>query len=180
MPQTLLALLALAVATLFATQQQRYAVNSQLNKVRGELAVQSTAVAEDVLNMIGSMAFDEATADQDAAPLTSSYQLTRTDDFGPGEGQPNDIDDFHESIADEYKVRSIQRVDPETGAVTVTPLYFEVDVRITYADEEDLDTSQSAKSKVKKAVVTVYSTDISNPDTVQLARSFVCGSKCDW
>lgn len=180
MPQTLLALLALAVATLFATQQQRYAVNSHLTQMRGELAVQSTAVAEDVLNMIGSMAFDEATVDQDAAPLTLSYQLTNVADFGPGEGQPNDIDDFHESISDEYKVRTIQRVDPETGATVSNTLYFDVDVKVTYADENDLDTPQTAKSKVKKVVVTVFSKDISHPDTVQLARSFVCGSKCDW
>lgn len=180
MPQTLLALLALSVATLFATQQQRYVVNSHLNKVRGELAVQSTAVAEDVLNMIGSMAFDEATVDPDAPALTSSSQLTAIADFGSGEGQPNDIDDFHGSIADEYKTRSIQRVDPETGTVVTSTLNFEVDVAISYANEHDLDAPQAAKSKVKKVVVTVYSTDISRPDTVQLARSFVCGSKCDW
>lgn len=180
MPQTLLALLALAVATLFATQHQRYAVSSHLNTVRGELAVQSTAVAEDVLNMIGSMAFDEATAAADAPPLTSPSQLTGPADFGPGEGQPDDIDDFHGSVADEYKVRTLQRVDPETGQITTSTLHFEVSVAVTYASEIDLETPQTAKSKVKKAVVTVYSKDIGRPDTVRLARSFVCGSKCDW
>lgn len=162
MPQTILAILALMLATLFAHQQQRGYVRTQMNMVRNELALQGTGVAEEVLGEIGGTAFDEATIDGTA----EEGELTDLSDFGP-EANP-DIDDFHG--------QTLERTRTFRG----NTLRFEVQVEVTYVDEDDLETESLSETKAKRATVTVYSKDIGQPVRIRVSRSYTCRSECNW
>src|SRR5690554_4630403 len=157
MPQTVLAILAMIVATLMGLQQQRGAVHRQMHQIRNELSMQSTAVAEDLIRAIGSKAFDQATADLgEGQTITSPAALTHPSQFGPYDTPDDDIDDFHGSVGEEYKARAIRVVNTESGEVRDDTLRFAVDVRVSYADEINVESVQTQRSKVKKVTVTVY------------------------
>ncbi len=166
MPQTILAVLALMMATLFAHQQQRSYVRTQVNMVRNELALQGTGVAESVLSEIGSMEFDDATKDNNK--VGSPGDLTPPNELGSEGGQADDIDDFHGQVLQEER------------AFRGDFLKFEVKVQVVYVDEDDMETERTSQTKAKKATVTVRSMDISNPVEIRVSRSYTCGSTCDW
>ena len=181
MPQTMLGLLALALASLLSMQQQQVAVDKQMNRIRSELAVHSTSVAEDLLNVIGTMAFDGNTANPDIPPLTSSLQLTPASQFGAGSGEASAIEDFHQNVGQQFTRREIRRLDAATGQIRTDTLRFAIDARVSYVDERDLATVlTNGQSKAKKVDVKVYSTTVSRPDTIRLSRSYVCATKCAW
>lgn len=166
MPQTILAILAMVVATLFAHHQQRSYVHTQLNAIRNEVALQGTGVAEDVLGEIGAMAFDRETEKLSSGQkLSSPYELTSP----PFEArQPKAIEDFHDQTLNRQRV-----FRGET-------LHFKVEVEVAYVDAGDMETEQTSQTKAKKATATVYNTDIKQPVKIRVARSYTCGSKCDW
>jgi hypothetical protein len=91
MPQTALALLALALATLFAFNQREATTRAQLNMIRNEIAVVATGVAAEAFDHISSKPFDGKGA------VVRLTQLTLTSNFGGGGGweEATDIDDFH-------------------------------------------------------------------------------------
>lgn len=59
MPQTLLALLALALAGLLTFNQQRLTVRSQTNMVSNEVELAAAGLASEVMEFIGARSFDE-------------------------------------------------------------------------------------------------------------------------
>jgi hypothetical protein len=61
MPQTLLALLALALASLLTFNQQRLTVRSQQGMVGNEIELAAAGLASEVLELIGARSFDEET-----------------------------------------------------------------------------------------------------------------------
>lgn len=166
MPQTILAILAMVVATLFAHQQQRNYLHTQIKAMRNEVALQGTAVAEDVLGEIGAMAYDRETAKlSDGQKLNSPYELTSL----PFEAQdPLAIEDFHDQTLDRQRV------------FRGNTLHFKVEVDVAYVDPVDMETEQTSQTKAKKATATVYNTDIKQPVKIRVSRSYTCGSKCDW
>lgn len=169
MPQTLLAIAAMMVATLFAFQQQRNVMETRMQMVRSEVVTNATGVAVDRLEEIGVMAFDDATKGEDKIFATSSLtsMLTFTDDAPP----VDDVDDFDGSIVERFRVY---------GADT---LWYGVETRVRYASEAQPDAEivdPSQRTKMKKATVTVYSLNIPNIDTIRISQSYTCGSKCDW
>lgn len=165
MSQTLLAILALMLATMFSVQQLRHTAFTQLSMIRSEIGTQSTGVAVDRLEEIGSMAFDEATVG--GVTITSSALLTTGAPFGldaPG----NDIDDFDGATVDTFRLAGLDT------------LRFRIQSRVRYADPDDVGKEVSGPTKVKKATVKVYSLDIVAPDTITLSQSYSCGSRCNW
>ncbi len=174
MPQTILALLAMMLATLFAMQQQRQALHARAQVVRNSIALHATGVLENRLGEIGAMAFDEATTAGEGA--NSVGELEPIGDFGSEEGQPDDIDDFHQmpGIKDSLV---IHRRGPGGGLVA-QKLWFKVEIDVTYTDEEGHPVG--GPTEYKEATVRVYSLDIPRPDTAELSRLYACGSKCTW
>lgn len=163
MSQTLLAILALMLATMFAVQQQRHTGFTRLSMIRAEISTQSTGVAVDRLEEIGSMAFDEATVGGTAVSLAN---LTAGPPFqldAPG----NDIDDFHGVSVDTFRVAGLDT------------LRFRVQSVVAYADPEDVGKVVTGPTSMKKATVKVYSLDIAAPDTITLSQSYACGSWCN-
>ena len=165
MSQTMLGILALMLATMFAVQQQRHAAHTRMGMIRTEIGTQSTGVAVDRLEEIGSKAFDEATIGN--VSYTTSDSLTAVSAFkldAPG----NDIDDFHGVTIDTFRV------------ATSDTLWFRVQSTISYASETSPDQVVSGPTKVKKATVKVYNLTVPAPDTITLSQSYACGSRCNW
>lgn len=165
MTQTMLAMLALMLATLFAVQQQRQTAQVRMGMIRSEYGTQSTGVAVDRLEEIGSMAFDEATVGDET--LLTVDSLTAGPPFSldaPG----TDIDDFHEITVDTFRVAGGHKLNFRMHSV------------VRYASETNFEMEVTGPTKVKKATVKVYSLDIANPDTITISQAYACGSRCNW
>ncbi len=169
MPQTLLALGAVMVATFFSFQQQRSVLETRMQMIRNEVETAATAVAVDRLAEIGAMAYDDATKGDvrifSSAALTSS--ATFTEDAPP----VDDIDDFDGSSVTRHRVSSGDT------------LRYGVETTVEYADENVPDSpilDPTVRTKFKKATVKVYSLNVAYVDTIRLSQSYSCGSKCAW
>lgn len=168
MPQTLLALAAMMMATLFALNQQRGIMQTRMSMMENEVATAATGVAVDRLEEIRSMAFDDVVKGEDKAFSSSALtsKATFTDDAPP----IDDIDDFDGAYVERFRVWQSDT------------LWFGVATVVRYADEDAPDTPVSdpnQHTKFKKATVTVSS--LSTPaDTISISQSYSCGSKCDW
>lgn len=165
MPQTMLAILAMALATLVSVNQLRNSARTRMNMIRHEISSQATGVAVDRLDEIASMEFDENTIG--GTLLTSAAELTAGPPFAP-DTPANDIDDFHAVTIDTFRVAGEHK------------LYFRVESAVTYADESNPNVPVAGPTKMKKATVRVYSLTIPNPDTLRISQTFACGSSCTW
>ena len=169
MPQTLLAICAVMLATFFAFQQQRSVLETRLEMVRNEVETAATGVAVDRLEEIGVMAFDEATKSGDK--IFSSASLTSSAIFTVDAPPIDDLDDFDGSYVERFRVYSGDT------------LWYGVETGIEYADESQPDLAIAdpfQKTKFKKATVTVYSLNVTKIDTLAVSQSYSCGSKCEW
>lgn len=169
MPQTLLALVAVMMASLFAFQQQRYVLDMRMDMIRNEIATQATSVAVDRLEEIRAMSFDEATKGENN--ITSQSDLTLKDHFTDDAPPIDDVDDFDGATVQRFRV------------VGTDTLWFEVTTQVAYAQEADPDATisdVSVRTKFKKATVWVHSLNTSVTDTIAVAQSVACGSKCKW
>lgn len=165
MSQTLFAILAMMLATLFSLQQHRHVMQAQINMIRTEVATQATGVATDRLEEIGAKAFDEQT--KGGTTLTAATSLTGPANFildTPGD----DIDDFHNTQVTRYRTG-----DADT-------LSFQVETSISYVNSTNLYQESVTPTKFKKATVRVWSLNLALPDTITLAQTYACGSACDW
>ena len=163
MSQTLLATLALIVVTVYAAQQQRSIVGQQVAMIQNEVSSMATSVAVDRLEEIRSMAFDEHTRNGlvDSPSQLTPYPFT-------ADTQGDDIDDFHLVKLDTFRL-----VGPDT-------LRFRVETVVTYVDEANIELSTHQRTKYKRAEATVFSTTVSSPDTIRIAQTYACGSRCQW
>lgn len=163
MSQTLLATLALIVVTVYAAQQQRNIVGQQVSMIQNEVASMATSVAVDRLEEIRSVAFDEHTKD---GTVFHPSQLTPYP--FPPDAQGDDIDDFHLVQLDTFRL------------VGLDTLRFRVETAVTYVSESNIENAVTQQTKYKRAEAKVYSTTISSPDTIRIAQTFACGSRCQW
>ncbi len=103
MQQTLLALLALMVATLLSLSQMQSRLQDQQEVFQSEMKEMAIGVATQTLEMVRSRAFDENTIGVPKDSITSPSALT-SPPFTPGNhcqafggsDTCDDIDDFHE------------------------------------------------------------------------------------
>lgn len=168
MPQTLLAIAAMMVATLFAYQQQQNVIQTRMQMMRNEVETGATGVAVDRLEEIRIMAYDEATKGE--TKISSPGSLTPAPDFKL-DSPADDIDDFDDSYVKRFR---------EYAGDT---LWYGVQSVVRYADESNPDDTMPAThppTKFKKATVRVYSLTMAKTDTITISQSFSCGSKCDW
>lgn len=169
MPQTLLALVAMMMASLFALNQQRGIMQTRLTMVRNEVATAATGVAVDRLEEVRTMAFDEATKGEDK--IFSTSELTSKPTFTDDAPPIDDVDDFDASYVKRYRVWASDT------------LWYGVNTSVVYATEAQPDqpvADPNERTKFKKATVKVYSLNVANVDTITISQSFSCGSKCAW
>jgi hypothetical protein len=163
MSQTLLATLALIIVTVYAAQQQRNIVGQQVAMIQNEVSSMATSVAVDRLEEIRSVAFDEHTRN---GPISHPSQLTPYP--FPPDTQGDDIDDFHLVKLDTFRL------------VGMDTLRFRVETTVTYVDESNIELVTLQRTKYKRAEAKVFSTTISAPDTIRIAQTYACGSRCQW
>lgn len=169
MPQTLIAIMSMMVASLFAYNQHRSTLSMRMGMVNQDMEIRTTSVAVDLMEEIGSMEFDEATK---SGILTSPLDLVFNSLLGgllnPGEtGGIDDIDDYDGVV--------LQRTRMHNGHT----LQFTAEAQVEYVNEDGTSTS-GVPSKFKKVELSVVSDDIAFSDTVRIEQIFACGGKCDW
>lgn len=169
----------MVITTLFAFNQHRNVLNTRLNMVREDMAVRATSVAVDIIEEIGSMAYDEATRDNvvgsssyltslSTISLSTLSGLTSSLQQDQESGGTNDIDDFNGAV--------MQRTRTLNGKT----LTFRAESVVTYIDPADKTTEVSYQTKLKKATIKVYSMDLARPDTIYLSQIYSCGTRCNW
>ena len=171
MPQTMLAVLAMMMFSLFAVQQQEKVYLAQNTMIRQAVSAMLNGAAVERLEEIGSKGYDQAIVDNET--LTSASQLANPDtQFGPGNDHTpeDDIDDFHTAVDTLYR------------AIGADSLGFIVESSVVYASE--LNPSEAAPSGVrtKYKLVTVTARSLLQYDIpdAQVTRSVSCGSACQW
>lgn len=169
MPQTLLAIAAMMLATFFAYQQQRSVMQTRLDMVRNEIETAATGVAVDRLDEIGVMSFDDVT--KGGTEIASANLLTSSVTFVNDAPPIDDIDDFDNSVIQNFRV------------FAGDTLWFGVEANVQYASEAQTDQAvadPAQRTKYKMVTVKVYSLTIANVDTIALSQTFSCGTKCAW
>ncbi|MFB6229652.1 MAG: hypothetical protein ABEL04_00725 [Salinibacter sp.] len=150
MKQTLLALVALLIATFLSFNQKQARMQSQGQVVRAEMQQMALGVAAQTLQVIRARDFDDATegVPRDSIVPTSAFTeapFSTGNDcqaFG-GSDACDDVDDFHE-----MQTASIPFTFP-TGKFD-----FDVDVRVRYVDP-DLQSTGGSRSSRKQVIVEV-------------------------
>lgn len=166
MPQTLLALFALACATYYSWTRQRVIMEDQIRLVQNEVEMVAASVAVDRLEEISSKSFDQATVGE--VVLASSSSLTGSSSFGKESGSHNDIDDYHNGA------------DTLARKAGTSTLSFRVYTTVNYANEASPETSSTTPTKVKTVTATVTSLTVKVPSAITMKRSFTCGAECSW
>ncbi len=94
-PQTLLAIFALACASYYAMTRQTLIVQDELRLVQNEVELVGASVAVDRLELISGESFDQNTIGD--VTLTSPSQLTPVNQLGKASeaGDNDDIDDYN-------------------------------------------------------------------------------------
>ncbi len=164
MPQTLIAVIAMAMASLVSFQQHRSVLEQRMNSIRGSLAVRSTAVATDKLEEIGAKAFDQATV---TGAIASSALLNPITEVSIA-SVLDDVNDYHGLIQDEK--REVNGVESS----------FEVRTLVAYVSEMDGQTTVGYPTRLKKVTVKVVPDGLARPDTIRISEVLSCGVRCAW
>lgn len=149
MQQTLLALLALLIATLLSFNQQQSDVQNQGQVVRAEFEQMALGVAAESAQIIRSRAFDDATIGIPSDSIVPSSEFTSSfssgndcEPFG-GNTTCDDVDDFHEMVA-----------DPVSFTFPQGEFDFTVEAEVRYVDE-DLQPTGGTPSNQKQIILRV-------------------------
>jgi len=121
MPQTALALFALALATMFSLNQRETTTRAQLSMMRNEVAVVSTGIASQAFDHIGSFPYD---GNGEVVRLTQFTQPSKFGGVARWE-EARDIDDFHGQS-------TVFTVPTEYGSFDI-----DVSARVTYVENVD-------------------------------------------
>lgn len=165
MPQSLVAVIAMALASLVSFQQHRSVLQQRMNAIRGNLAVSATAVATDKLDEIGSKAFDESTV---AGPITSIMDLKPIVASEMLPAVLNDVSDFHGL----WQTETRRTNDLESS--------FRVETSVSYVSEVDGATKVAYSSRLKMVTVTVVPEGLVRPDTIRVSEVLSCADRCRW
>lgn len=131
MPQTFLALGAIALIGLVAFQQQHARAHEQRRAIHEEVLVTGRSIGNEVLERLATLPFDAA------GPTTDSTALTPEVDFGllntlDPIGDAGDVDDV-DGMREVHVTRTL--TDPTTG--TVHTFDFTVDAEVGYVIQQD-------------------------------------------
>ena len=170
MTQTMFAIIALVIISLFVVHERRGALQVQNTMVHNAVAAIGNGVAVERMSQIRAMSYDQATRQ---GFLSSAGQLTPAYAFGPGQDVENDdIDDFHGATKDIYRV---------VGTDTLT---FRAESFVRYADEADPEepAPNALPTKFKQVTVRVYNVGLpeAQADTVWLSQTVSCKNACNW
>lgn len=155
MSQTIMATLALAVATLLSVTIQKSTVSARLSTVHAEFEMLAGTVALDVLDHINSQAFDAATHGTTVTDPSSLTALPFTE--GKQYASADDIDDFH-------------KMQTYTYATGYSNVSFDVDVEVIYVSETDPSQASLTQTFAKAVTVTIDHDYLNTP--VEMSQVF--------
>lgn len=175
MPQSLLALLALALASLIGFNQQRLTQKAYKNTIRDEVHLAASGTAQHVMELIAARSYDEvSTPDkiyQAGAVPYGAALFSRLDQFGGGADcdlmQPSltpgcdDLDDL-DGIRDApayARLSDGRRLD------------FSVDVDVTYVDDPGSQTPSISPTLHKRVDLTLRSDQLAlSGESIEISR----------
>lgn len=155
MPQTLLALLALALAGLLTFNQQRLTVRSQTNMVTNEIELAAAGLASEAMEFIGARSFDERStperiADADGNVPDSPSAFTNSSSFGTTGDcdylQPSDTpacDDIDDLANRDWTPTEVTLAHGRT-------LEFDIKTDVYYVDSPSSMTPSATKTRHKR------------------------------
>ncbi len=158
MSQTLLAFLAFMVATQVAFNQQRAALQSQIQMVNSEVTNLATSAGLDILTEISALDFDSATSGgavvTDASNL-SSLPFTSGGTFADAD----DIDDVHE-------------IQTYTYQTELADISFDVEFEVRYVNEADVSVVENSQTFAKEVVLTLDNPNLFTPITISQVYTY--------
>ena len=178
MPQTLLAVGALAVMAVLTLQSQGDRAYTVRDVVDAEITTMSARVASDVLNGYRTRPFDAATASGAADSPGDLWPHARLataagDRFGTLSQRAAAAASGATLDAVDGRATVVQR---QTASGSVS---FRVESVVGYVAESDGATPQASASKFKMATVRVTPQGV-DASAVVLSQLYACGSGCDW
>ena len=162
MPQTLLALLALAILTQMTFSQQQVTTRSYQNQLRDEFSVAASGMLMEVMELLAARPFDA----QSAPTVMINRGIPATNEFGslgPG-GAENDCDLFDIDLGecndlDDFWLGSAENDDnwwpAEVELSNGHTLPFEVHVSVSYVNGETPDIAVPGPTSSKRVVLLV-------------------------
>ena len=185
MPQTLLALCGVIVATFLTLQSQRHRAISAEDILELETTQMGARVAMDVLSGFRTLPYDERTADAPvASPAALSTHLVLA---------PRAQDRFqqrtarraasHALLTPSATIATLDHADGRAFDVTRETaegaLTFRVESVVGYVGEAS-QTPSATPSKLKMATVRVTPQTAVGVDPIVLSQLYACGSGCPW
>ncbi len=157
MPQTLLALLALAILTQMTFSQQRVTTKSYENQLRDEFSVAASGMLMEAMELLAARPFDS----QSVPGVVINRGLPDVSEFGslgPGGGEM-DCDLFEIDLGDCNDLDDFSRADywwpAEVELSNGYTLPFEVQVTVSYVDGENPDVVLPGPTSSKRVVLLV-------------------------
>lgn len=170
MPQTLLALLAIVLASFLALSQARSGQNTARRLEAADVQMLAADAALEHLAVLEQRPFDEGVK---SAYISSIAGLTPVVNGAfvriGGDPPGDDLDDAHNtSVTTARVVRSGQ-----------AGVQIRTDVTVAYVSEADGTTASLVPTRFKRVTITARALDAS-ADPVVLTQLFACGSFCTW
>lgn len=164
MPQSLLALLALALAALLGFSQQRAIVQSYEVRIRDEYAVAATGVLMHVLEMAAARSFDrQSTPDRIRAlgRLPGVGDFTPPSAFGSPAGSCNLLEPWRtaqcRALEDLHGIERQPVTIPLASGRTMT---FEISITVEYVDDADLSVPVPYPTANKRVTARAFAADV--------------------
>lgn len=170
MPQTLLALLALAISSILVLSQQRLTLGSRQQMLSDEIELAASGLSSDVMEMIGARSFDEKSTPEavfarqfiprEGGDFTSPGNLGSNDRGGSGcnllrPGLTPECDDVDDVAASVWTPVSVELAHGRS-------LPFEVKIDVYYVDDPASITRASGRTRHKRVTLTVRSPHLRN------------------
>ena len=173
MPQTILALFGIVLASILALHQSRTSIQTERQTEAAEVQALAAEVAMTRMAELEALPFDQAVAD--GIYMESPTELTPIVGGGftpPGLDPPgDDLDDANGTVVEAvYALR-----DGASGGIRLRTA-----VVVRYVQESDGETVTSTRTRLKRATVTVQPATATTVRPVRLTQLFSCGSYCTW
>jgi hypothetical protein len=176
MPQTMLALLAMILASLLAFSQQRNAVSNYDDMVGNEAEMAATGAMMHVLELIGSRSFDERTTPE-GINTAGSLPLS-ANDFSQ-DGTFGGFDTGECNLQEPFRTPECDDIDDLDGYVgTASALFssgltmdFDVEIAVSYVQDGDISAPTTSRTRHKHVIVRA-SNRLLPHGTIQVERVF--------
>ncbi len=165
MPQTLLALFALALSSLLVLNQQRLTTQSRERMISDEVELAASGLSSDIMEMVGARSFDEKSTPAavlarqrvpaDGNDFTTSANLGSNDRGTAGCNLLQPLQTPECDDVDDVGGLSWQSVDVELAHGRTLP--FEARTEVMYVTDPGSETPSSVRTRHKRVTLTLRS-----------------------